>query len=81
MLAEFFEKFSQRKVPSQAYNKFKTPKIKSLGILEKINSNAYRLQRLPHTNTFDVFNIKHLVQFEDEDFREIQDIMLHWLIH
>ena len=45
------------------YNKLSAKKIGTLEIVEKINSNAYRLKMPCHIRTADVFNVKHLVPF------------------
>ena len=60
--------------PISEYNKLSARKIGPVEIIEKINSNAYRLKLPSHIHTTDVFNAKHLVPFhgdsssEDEDF-------------
>ena len=38
-------------------------KIGPVEIVEKINSNAYRLKLPSHIRTADVFNVKHLFPF------------------
>ena len=53
--------------PPGTYNKLKPRKIGPLTILEKINSNAYRLQLPATMNTADVFNVKHLTPFHAAD--------------
>ncbi|CAA7036099.1 unnamed protein product [Microthlaspi erraticum] len=53
--------------PQGQYNKLKPRKVGPLEIIEKINSNAYRLRLPPHMHTADVFNIKHLVPYLPED--------------
>lgn len=45
------------------YNKLAARKIGPVEIIEKINSNAYRLKLPSHLRTSDVFNVKHLVPF------------------
>ena len=49
--------------PVGEYNKLAARKIGLLEILEKINSNAYRLKLPSHMRTSDVFNVKHLVPY------------------
>ncbi|KAL6519096.1 hypothetical protein OROGR_018416 [Orobanche gracilis] len=49
--------------PAHTYNKIAAKKIGPVEIVEKINSNAYRLQLPSHVETSDVFNVKHLVPF------------------
>ena len=56
------------------YNKLSAKKIGTMEIVEKINSNAYRLKMPCHIRTADVFNVKHLVHFigdssDDSDSR------------
>ncbi|CAA7012879.1 unnamed protein product [Microthlaspi erraticum] len=53
--------------PPHMYNKLKARKIGPLEVLEKINNNAYRLRLPPNMNTADVFNVKHLVPYDDSD--------------
>lgn len=53
--------------PSHLYNKLKARKVSPVEVLERINPNAYRLKLPSHLNTFDVFNIKHLVPFTSDD--------------
>nr|GEZ51381.1 hypothetical protein [Tanacetum cinerariifolium] len=43
------------------YNKLSAKKIGLLEIVEKINSNAYRLKLLSHIRCSDVLNVKHLL--------------------
>ncbi|XP_039119660.1 uncharacterized protein LOC120255960 [Dioscorea cayenensis subsp. rotundata] len=45
------------------YNKLKVKKIGPVEVIEKINSNAYRLQLPSHIRTADVFNVKHLIPY------------------
>ncbi|XP_076953590.1 uncharacterized protein LOC143627711 [Bidens hawaiensis] len=54
------------------YNKLSAKKIGPVEIVEKINSNAYRLKLPSHVRCSDVFNDKHLLPYygdtsEDED--------------
>nr|GEW70451.1 putative reverse transcriptase domain-containing protein [Tanacetum cinerariifolium] len=53
------------------YNKLSAKKIGLLKIVEKMNSNAYRLKLLSHIRCSDVFNVKHLLlyhgNYSDED--------------
>ena len=48
------------------YNKLSARKIGPVEIVEKINSNAYRLKLPSHIKTADVFNVKHLVPFRGD---------------
>ncbi|GKE88235.1 hypothetical protein Tco_1565710 [Tanacetum coccineum] len=41
-------------------------KIGLLEIVEKINSNAYRLKLPSHIQCFDVFNMKHLLAYHGD---------------
>ncbi|GJV20460.1 putative nucleotidyltransferase, ribonuclease H [Tanacetum coccineum] len=45
------------------YNKLSAKKIGPLEIVEKINSNAYRLKLPSHIRCSDVFNVKHLLPY------------------
>lgn len=51
------------KFSAHEYNKLAARKIGPLQIIEKINSNAYRLQLPSNVHTYDVFNVKHLIPF------------------
>nr|GEW43799.1 putative reverse transcriptase domain-containing protein [Tanacetum cinerariifolium] len=48
------------------YNKLSAKKIGPLEIVEKINSNAYRLKLPSHIRCSDVFNVKHLIPFHGD---------------
>ncbi|GKC92941.1 putative reverse transcriptase domain-containing protein [Tanacetum coccineum] len=48
------------------YNKLSAKKIGLLEIVEKINSNAYRLKLPSHIRCSDVFNVKHLVPYHGD---------------
>ncbi|GJS71809.1 putative reverse transcriptase domain-containing protein [Tanacetum coccineum] len=48
------------------YNKLSTKKIGPLEIIEKIDSNAYRLKLPSHIRCFDVFNVKHLFPYHGD---------------
>ena len=57
------------------YNKLASRKIGPHEIVEKINSNAYRLKLPSHIHTSDVFNVKHRIPYrgdnsEEEDMTE-----------
>jgi hypothetical protein len=47
--------------PVGKYNKLAARKIETVKVIEKINSNAYRLKLLSHIKTSNIFNAKHLV--------------------
>ena len=49
--------------PAHEYSKLAAKKIGPVEIVEKINSNAYRLRLPSHVRTSDVFNVKHLFPF------------------
>ncbi|PKI69548.1 hypothetical protein CRG98_010076 [Punica granatum] len=57
--------------PAGEYNKLSARKIGPVEVIEKINSNAYRLKLPIHIRTTDVFNVKHLIPYtgdiSDED--------------
>ncbi|PKI67380.1 hypothetical protein CRG98_012224 [Punica granatum] len=45
------------------YHKLAARKIGPVEIVEKINSNAYRLKLPSHIRTTDVFNVKHRIPY------------------
>ncbi|GJV08645.1 putative nucleotidyltransferase, ribonuclease H [Tanacetum coccineum] len=52
--------------PIGEYNKLSAKKIGPLEIVEKINSNAYRLKLPSHIRCSDVFNVKHLISYHGD---------------
>ncbi|GJS65037.1 putative nucleotidyltransferase, ribonuclease H [Tanacetum coccineum] len=52
--------------PVREYNKLSAKKIGPLKIVEKINSNAYRLKLPSHIRCSDVFNVKHLLPYHGD---------------
>ncbi|GKE97314.1 hypothetical protein Tco_0020665, partial [Tanacetum coccineum] len=48
------------------YNKLSAKKIGPLEIVQKINSNTYRLKLPSHIRCFDVFNVKHLIPYHGD---------------
>ncbi|GJS92900.1 putative reverse transcriptase domain-containing protein [Tanacetum coccineum] len=52
--------------PVGEYNKLSAKKVGPLEIVEKINSNAYRLKLPSHIRCSDVFNVKHLIPFHGD---------------
>ncbi|GJV23767.1 hypothetical protein Tco_1376462 [Tanacetum coccineum] len=52
--------------PVGEYNKLSAKKIGPLEIVEKINSNAYRLKLPSHIRCSDVFNVKHLLPYHGD---------------
>ena len=60
--------------PVGEYNKLSAKKIGPMEIVEKINSNAYRLKLPSHIRTANVFNVKHLVPFTG-DSSDDSDLM------
>ncbi|GJX69397.1 putative reverse transcriptase domain-containing protein [Tanacetum coccineum] len=52
--------------PVGEYNKLSTKKIGPLEIIEKIDSNAYRLKLPSHIRCSDVFNVKHLLPYHGD---------------
>ncbi|GJY28282.1 hypothetical protein Tco_0404049 [Tanacetum coccineum] len=52
--------------PVGEYNKLSTKKIGPLEIIEKIDSNAYRLKLPNHIRCSDVFNVKHLLPYHGD---------------
>jgi len=53
--------------PIGAYNKLKAWKIGPAEILKKINDNAYQLNLPDDVYTSDVFNVKHLIPYYEEE--------------
>ena len=64
--------------PIGEYNKLSARKIRLVEIIEKINSNAYRLKFPSHIRTTDVFNVKHLVPFHGDSSSEDEDLPNLW---
>ncbi|GJY14823.1 putative nucleotidyltransferase, ribonuclease H [Tanacetum coccineum] len=56
--------------PVREYNKLSAKKIGPLEIVEKINSNAYRLKLPSHIRCSDVFNGKHLLPYHGDSSDE-----------
>ncbi|PKI35976.1 hypothetical protein CRG98_043633 [Punica granatum] len=56
--------------PAGEYNKLSARKIGPVEVLEKINSNAYRLKLPSHIRTADVFNVKHLIPYTSDSSDE-----------
>nr|GEW03622.1 putative reverse transcriptase domain-containing protein [Tanacetum cinerariifolium] len=56
--------------PVGEYNKLSAKKIGPLEIVEKMNSNAYRLKLPRHIRCSDVFNVKHLLPYHGNSFDE-----------
>lgn len=56
--------------PMGEYNKLASLKIGSVEIIEKINSNAYRLKLSSNIRTSDIFNIEHRIPFTSDCFDE-----------
>ncbi|GJR92736.1 putative nucleotidyltransferase, ribonuclease H [Tanacetum coccineum] len=52
--------------PVGEYNKLSAKKVGPLEIVEKINSNAYRLKLPSHIRCSDVFNVKHLIPYHGD---------------
>jgi len=53
--------------PIGAYNKLKARKIDPVEILKKINDDAYQLKLPNDVYTSDVFNVKHLIPYYEEE--------------
>nr|GFD18896.1 reverse transcriptase domain-containing protein [Tanacetum cinerariifolium] len=56
--------------PVGEYNKLSAKMIGPLEIVEKMNSNAYRLKLPSHIRCSDVFNMKHLLPYHGNSFNE-----------
>ncbi|GJS37661.1 putative nucleotidyltransferase, ribonuclease H [Tanacetum coccineum] len=52
--------------PVGEYNKLSAKKIGPLEIVEKINSNAYRVKLPSYIRCSDIFNVKHLISYHDD---------------
>lgn len=63
---------SKERFSTGDYNKLAAKKIGPVEIVEKINSNAYRLKLPSHIRTADVFNVKHLIPFHDDSSEDDQ---------
>jgi len=59
--------------PIGAYNKLKARKIGPVEILKKINDNVYQLKLLNDVYTSDVFNVKHLIPYYEEEQSSRED--------
>ncbi|PKI45897.1 hypothetical protein CRG98_033696 [Punica granatum] len=55
--------FAKNRYPTEEYNKLFARKIGPVEVIEKINSNVYRLKLSSHIRTADVFNVKHLIPY------------------
>jgi hypothetical protein len=64
--------------PIGEYNKLSARKIGPVDIIEKINSNAYRLKLPSHLRTADVFNVKHLLPFHGDLSSKEEDLLNSW---
>jgi len=53
--------------PVGTYNKLKARKIGPVEILKKINDNAYQLKLPNDIYTSDVFNVKHIIPYYEEE--------------
>ncbi|GKE52344.1 hypothetical protein Tco_1487500 [Tanacetum coccineum] len=52
--------------PVGEYNKLSAKKIGPLEIVEKINSNAYRVKLPSYIRCSDIFNVKHLIPYHGD---------------
>ncbi|GKB02408.1 hypothetical protein Tco_0830497 [Tanacetum coccineum] len=66
MFTKLFMCQFQDRFPVGEYNKLSAKKIGPLEIVEKINSNAYRLKLPSHIRCSDVFNVKHLIPYHGD---------------
>ncbi|GJW82253.1 putative reverse transcriptase domain-containing protein, partial [Tanacetum coccineum] len=57
---------TKNRFPVKEYYKLFAKKIGPLKIVEKINSNAYRLKLPSHIRCSDVFNVKHLIPYHGD---------------
>lgn len=58
---------TKERLPLREYNKLKSKKIGPVEVLERINSNAYRVKLPDHLRTSNVFNVKHLSRFHGDN--------------
>ncbi|KAL4573498.1 hypothetical protein LXL04_020306 [Taraxacum kok-saghyz] len=58
---------TKERIPAHEYNKLKPKTIGPIEIIQKINSNAYRLKLPSHIRTSDVFNVKHLIPYTGDN--------------
>ncbi|PKI64757.1 hypothetical protein CRG98_014826 [Punica granatum] len=69
---------TKERYPAGEYNKLSARKIGPVEVIEKINSNAYRLKLPSHIRTADVFNVKHLIPYtgdsSDEDDSRVNSL-------
>lgn len=70
---------TKERFPPREYNKRKARKIGPLEIVEKINSNAYRVSLPANVRCSDAFKVKHLVQFVPQDDPEDSETNLFLL--
>ncbi|GJT01420.1 putative reverse transcriptase domain-containing protein [Tanacetum coccineum] len=63
--------------PVGEYNKLSAKKIGPLEIVEKINSNAYRMKLPSHIRCSDVFNVKHLIPYHGDSSDDDLTMNLH----
>ncbi|GKB27383.1 UDP-glycosyltransferase 85C1-like protein [Tanacetum coccineum] len=57
---------TKHRFPIGEYNKLLTKRIGSLEIIEKIDSNAYRLKLPSHIRCSNVYNVKHLLPYHGD---------------
>lgn len=55
---------------SHEYSKLSPRTIGPVEIIEKINLNAYRFRLPSHIQTFDVFNVKHLLPYHEDNIED-----------
>lgn len=59
--------------PVHEYSKLAAQKVGPYEVVEKINPNAYRLKLPSLVNTFDVFNVKHLLPYRGDSSEEEEE--------
>lgn len=59
--------------PVGTYNKLKARKIGPVEILKRVNDNAYQLKLPDDVYTSDVFNVKHLIPYYEEEQSKEED--------
>ncbi|PKI56407.1 hypothetical protein CRG98_023210 [Punica granatum] len=60
----------KNRYPAGEYNKLSTRKIGPVKVIEKINSNSYRLKISNHIRTTEAFNVKHPIPYTGDSSNE-----------
>ena len=65
-----WEVLTKDRYPAHEYSKLAAQKVGPYEIIEKINPNAYQLKLPSHTNTSNVFYVKHLKPYYGDSSEE-----------